>query len=194
MVSIELILRSLEQGADRAALDKAIEALTAVGENSLPEMAAALQSTHWRVRLAVTEALGGIGGQKAAELLTARLGDRKIRVRGRAIHGLVRLGVDHMETSLAALESPEWRTREAAAQVLGEIGDARAVEPLLPLLGDGERMVRKSAVLALGRLRDEKALAPLQRTATTDREPGVRGAAEEAVVRILARRTSKSPR
>ena len=51
--------------------------------------------------------------------------------------------------------------RRAAAEALGHIDEARAVDPLLVALGDGDRMVRRAAVRALGRLGDPRAVEPL---------------------------------
>ena len=51
--------------------------------------------------------------------------------------------------------------RGAAASALGEIGDARAVEPLLGLLKDSDRDVVARAVSALGEIGDHRAIKPL---------------------------------
>jgi HEAT repeat protein len=44
-----------------------------------------------------------------------------------------------------------------AAKALGDIGDTRAVEPLIKELGD----INSAAAEALGKIRDERALEPL---------------------------------
>lgn len=43
---------------------------------------------------------------------------------------------------------------EGAASALGQLGDARAVEPLTAALGDESWSMRRAAAEALGRLRD----------------------------------------
>lgn len=67
---------------------------------------------------------------------------------------------------LAALAVPNQRLRCPVATVLGEIGDQRAVEPLIALLRDGACEVvweneRARAAEALGQLGDPRAVEPL---------------------------------
>lgn len=52
-------------------------------------------------------------------------------------------------------------TRADAAEVLGEIGDARAVEPLIDALRDADYTVQWAAAEALGKIGDKKAVEPL---------------------------------
>lgn len=51
--------------------------------------------------------------------------------------------------------------RLAAAEALGEIGDARAVDPLIAVLQDDNEDVRRAAAEALGKIRDKRAVEPL---------------------------------
>jgi HEAT repeat protein len=51
--------------------------------------------------------------------------------------------------------------RQAAAEVLGKIGDPRAVEPLIAALKDAEWRVRAAAAYALGKIKDPRAVEPL---------------------------------
>jgi HEAT repeat protein len=48
-----------------------------------------------------------------------------------------------------------------AAIELGEIGDSRAVEPLIKALGDKDEYVREAATKALGMIADVRAVEPL---------------------------------
>jgi HEAT repeat protein len=52
----------------------------------------------------------------------------------------------------AALKDGDENVRQGAAEVLGRLGDARAVEPLTAALGDNDASVRSAAVRALGKL------------------------------------------
>jgi len=51
--------------------------------------------------------------------------------------------------------------RQAAAEALGELGDARAVGPLIVALQDGDVEVRRAAAWALGEIGDARAVDPL---------------------------------
>jgi len=63
--------------------------------------------------------------------------------------------------------------REIAAKLLGDIGDAGAVEPLIEMLKDKEKRARLKAVKALMKINDPKAIEPLVKV-LEDREPEVR--------------------
>ncbi len=71
--------------------------------------------------------------------------------------------------------------RRAAAETLGQIGDPRAVEPLIAALRDDG--VRMAAIEALGQIRDPRAVEPLA-AALNDREYSCREAAAEALGKI----------
>jgi HEAT repeat protein len=62
---------------------------------------------------------------------------------------------------LEQLRAPEPTVRRAAADGLGQLGNAAAVPPLLPLLHDADPYVRQAAARALGQLNDPGAIAPL---------------------------------
>ena len=59
------------------------------------------------------------------------------------------------------LDDSQWARRCRAARLLGELGDLRAVPPLLRALCDQSAAVRRASVDALGRLRDMRALGAL---------------------------------
>jgi HEAT repeat protein len=53
------------------------------------------------------------------------------------------------------------RVGQAASFALGEIGDPRAVKPLIAVLKDHKEDVRKAAAIALGKIGDPRAVEPL---------------------------------
>jgi HEAT repeat protein len=59
------------------------------------------------------------------------------------------------------LEDGDSSIRYGAANVLGEIGDSRAVEPLIRTLSDANSSVRSRAAWALGKIGDPRAAGPL---------------------------------
>lgn len=76
--------------------------------------------------------------------------------------------------------------RERAAQILGWIGDERAVTSLIWALKDKEPSVVGSAAWALGRIGNPKALSALHGLINNNNED-VRANAVEAVERIVAK-------
>jgi HEAT repeat protein len=77
--------------------------------------------------------------------------------------------------------------RRKAVGALGEIGDKRAVEPIIELLGAYDRKVRMSAAKALGKIGDKKAVEPLIRT-LRDKDELVRRNAVSALGEIVDKR------
>jgi hypothetical protein len=92
---------------------------------------------------------------------------------------LVRIGTSAVVPLCEMLRSFQPLRRQAAARLLGEIGDPAALTPLAAALEDREPRVRERAAEALGRLGPE-ALAPLTR-ALRDPAPRVRASAAAAL-------------
>ncbi|HMA36537.1 MAG TPA: HEAT repeat domain-containing protein [Chloroflexia bacterium] len=72
-------------------------------------------------------------------------------------------GVGELIDQLATGEAGDDDTRAEAAFALGQIGDPRAVEPLIAALRDEDTVVRTEAAAALGALGDRRAVEPLIR-------------------------------
>ena len=68
---------------------------------------------------------------------------------------------DAAKLLIAALDAPDWATRQNAARALGFWGTTNAVAPLLKTLEDAEFSVRWAAIGALARLKAPQAAAPL---------------------------------
>jgi len=92
---------------------------------------------------------------------------------------LARIGAPAVEPLIATLQC-DGTLSEAAAEALGQIGDVRAVEPLVTALKDKDKSVRKAAAEALGQIADPRALEPLIGT-LQDRNAFVRRAAAGAL-------------
>jgi len=94
-----------------------------------------------------------------------------------AMEGLVTRGGKVVAPLCESLANPrDARLRWRAAEVLGEIGDRRALEPLIQAIKDQDPDVRAAAARALGEIRDPKAIEPLI-AALGDEEPPVQIAA-----------------
>jgi len=70
---------------------------------------------------------------------------------------LLRIGRPSVEILIEYLEDDDWLVREAAADLLGKIGDVRAVEPLMKRLEhDKDTGVKELAIKALGLIGDAR--------------------------------------
>ena len=113
-----------------------------------------------------------------AGLLIDALIDRRRSVPDRAVQLLVRLAPDSVQPLIR--EVSHGRAAGRAVRALGQIGDVRALEPLVGMLEDDDSEVRAEACAALGELRDPAAVESLLR-ATRDPVQAVRAQAGAAL-------------
>ena len=73
--------------------------------------------------------------------------------------------------------------QSGAAQVLGQIGTSRAVEPLIACLRSENPVTRQTAIQALGQIKDSRAIEPLI-AALKDTSPDIRLAVVQALGQI----------
>jgi HEAT repeat protein len=103
------------------------------------------------VRWSAAQALGRIRDVKALDpLLEAATRDSTISVRSAAAEAIVQIGEPAVKPLIAVLPH-SWQ----AAQILGRLGDKRAVMPLIKVLP------MNAAIVALGELGDKRAVRPL---------------------------------
>lgn len=84
----------------------------------------------------------------------------------------------------AVTDDQNYKVRVQAALVLGKLGDARAVRPLIRALADSNKTVRGIAASALGQLGDSAAVDPLRDLLRHESDPFVKGQAEKAVAAL----------
>jgi len=129
----------------------------------------------------------GAGGGWRVPVTSRRSSRRIIRPLGMIEwrHDLAAKGVkvDEAEGHIKALGDEDWRVRMEAAVALGNIGDPRAVEPLIRALGDKDWRVRMEAAVALGNIGDPRAVEPLIQ-ALGDKSGSVRRVAARALGEI----------
>lgn len=160
------LVKALVHQKDRSL---AVPAADALGEIRDPRavalLIAALGDKDWKLRAAAAEALGKIGDPRAAQPLIAILVDSQWDVRSVANEALVRIGAGAVEPLVAALKDGgvlgASGVRAYAASALGQIGDPRAVDPLIAALKDETGGVRAFAASALGQIGDPRAVEPL---------------------------------
>ena len=132
-----------------------------------------------RVRLEAAFALGYLGDPRSMKPLVAALKDENWQVRWNAVVALGALGnKGATETLLEMLNgghvrnSEEGNFRNMLISTLGQLGDDRAVQPLIAVLrnkkryfnddtGESYGYIRKNAAITLGQLGDKRALEPL---------------------------------
>jgi HEAT repeat protein/Flp pilus assembly protein TadD len=98
----------------------------------------------------VVDALGKAANARVAGLLIGMLGDGQEIIRRTGSEALVKMGPLSEEPLIQVARDSGSGIRLSAIDVLGRIGDKRAVDPLISMLGDAG--VRESAATALGRL------------------------------------------
>jgi HEAT repeat protein len=103
-------------------------------------------------------ALGEIGDPATVPALVKALDDNDGEVRRHAVRALIRFGGAAVPPLVAYLPGATPRGGTGAVRALGDIGDPRAVEPLLAQVNGP---VRQEVFLALGKLKDPRAEAAL---------------------------------
>ena len=114
-------------------------------------LVAALEDCDSGVRWQAAEALGKMGKGAVAPLV-AVLGESGSGVRWWAAAALEHMGTVAVDSLMKVLIAGKWEMRQQAAEVLGTIQDAQAVEPLVMALGDSNDGVRRRAAAALEKI------------------------------------------
>jgi HEAT repeat protein len=140
----------------RAAAATSLGDLTWDQDRSVDVLLQALNDPSYRVRSSAAAALGKQGGGKAVEPLVARLEDpsEDRNVRSASAQALGQLkAVAAVESLIGALADPVWHLRYQAALALGQIGEARAVDPLANVVRyEANFFVREAAEQSLQQL------------------------------------------
>lgn len=104
-------------------------------------------------------------------------------------------GKDYVEKLIAALDHPEPETEERAARILGNLGEVRAVQSLIALVGRTEDVyVARAAVEALSRIGTSQARDFLAQVARSHKARMVREAAGGMPMNMMKQsKDKKSP-
>lgn len=177
---------TLDDYSSRYRAARNLAAMGPLAKDAVPVLIASLTHSHPDPRSMSAFALGEIGpaAWKAGPGLVRRLSDEDGEVRKQARVALIKIGPDVIPTLAGALQSPQAPIRQAAAEILANLGaPAKSALPdLLTALKDKQGPVRRAAALTIAVLGSEaqEALQPLIE-ALTDKEPGVRMAAAQAL-------------
>jgi HEAT repeat protein len=171
----------LLRDADRAVRQAAIEALTAIGEPSVPVLGLCLSDAHSAVQEAACAVLSLIADERVLDPLIATLKNQNWILRMHAAKALGRMkDARAIEPLIPLLQDKVKAVREEAATALADIGDP-ALPSLLEALKHHEWLVRLHAVEALGKSRSAEAVEPLLWVLFNDQDQAIR----EDVVRTL---------
>ena len=105
------------------------------------------------------------------------------RVWGAAMTSLSSTGEKAVVRLADKLSDPDWRVRARVVGVLGKIGVAKTVDPLIKALTDTHPTVRSTAVEALGDIGDKRAIEPIK-PLLHDREEYIRHWSKRALQRL----------
>ncbi|HEX5661759.1 MAG TPA: HEAT repeat domain-containing protein [Polyangiales bacterium] len=154
--AVERALHKVEVEVTQAAALASVLALLG-GPEALERLRTLLSANEPNTRRAALQALGRIGGTRAAATVALALADENSEVQVTAAYVLGRLrdeqgGVPGATELLQAVHSEHAQVRASVARALGHTGLQRAVEPLTELLRDPDSGVAIAAVEALGQL------------------------------------------
>jgi HEAT repeat protein len=118
---------------------------------AIQSLICALQDPSKRVRAMAANALGEIGDTHAVKPLITILDDPDENVRRIAAKALKKIcnNVNAFDSLIDALNDPNENVRRHAVYIVGKIGGARAVQPLVDAICDHDEIVRDFAARAL---------------------------------------------
>jgi len=172
------------QDANSSVRGRAADSLGKLGAQQAlgPLLTLAFHDNDWGVRYSATLALSDFQDARVIDICLNALYDDKADIREAAVRIL---GLFHyysgiaksyylsiVEPLIGVLQDENNDVRTAVASTLGEIGDVRAVEPLIALLQD--KAVRDRVVSALGKLKDRRAVEPLIEILHDDKDWSIR--------------------
>ena len=186
--SLDRLLSALKLG-DAGSKDAAAAALVRIGAQAVRPLLEILMGNKPRIRETAAAALVRIGAPALGPLIAA-LKENDVRETVLDALGKIEPKWASCEAARAAvpglieeLRGNDKPARRSAAAVLGEIGDSRALEPLLQLLAEPSEQLQEAAVASLGRMGDPRCLPVLAQALATGK-PKVRDAAAASLTRI----------
>lgn len=166
--------------ADPAIRQKAAEALgSSKSSRAVEPLIAALNDPDPSVQGSAATALGQIKDPRAIESLMAAFRDKDRRES--ALSGLVTMGSPAVDSLVAAMNDSDHDVRWESVKALGDIKDARAVEPLIAALQIKD--IQWNAAHSLGQIDDPRAVEPLI-AALNDKNPEFRAQAAQSLGEI----------
>jgi HEAT repeat protein len=142
-----------EDGNWEARLKSIEEARTLNESEAVDVLIEGLKDRNSSIRMKAAEALGNYNHTRSKDALIQALGDNNSQVADQAKISLVQIGVSVVIPLISALETENTTHRANAAQVLGRLGDSRAIGPLRRLqMESNDSEVQTKAAYALRKL------------------------------------------
>ena len=143
----EALVGDLVHG-ESVARQRAMDSLARKGASAVPMLRRALHEVGPDARYWVLAALVRIGGP-AVPALCKTLDADTPGLSADAAHAIIRVGPPAVHPLCDMLHSLRWQTRVRAAELLGRIGEPRAIKPLCFLMHDEHSEVRRQALRSL---------------------------------------------
>jgi HEAT repeat protein len=146
--AVDLLIPLLRKGPAAETL-KAVETLGHIGDDRAVEpLSALLGSRRPETATAAARALGDIGSSLAVEpLLQYSVNSESSQVKAEDEKALIKIGGSAVRPLLEQLNSSNLFERKAAVRILGQIGDERALQPLISALDDNSLQPELQAAL-----------------------------------------------
>ncbi len=169
--AITALLASVrENHHNLAVLNSALQVLAMSDVDTLSPLVQFLEGEDADLRIQAALALGEQRDARAVPALVGALEDEDLNVRYHAVEALGKLRAAEAADALAGVaETRDFFLAFPALDALKQIGDARVVPRVLPLLED--ELLREAAAELLGVLGDEEAVAPLAALLNTPDAP-----------------------
>lgn len=132
-----------------------------------------------RIAVAAAALVGCRGGDVGSAIEDLSSTSRATRIK--ASYALVMEGAAAVEPLIECAATGSDSLQYISAQVLGRIGDARALPALKSLAEDSNEHVRRAALVALGSMADRETIDLLIATLSRDSLPDLRAAAAESL-------------
>jgi HEAT repeat protein len=145
---IEGAIRLLKTGDDQLRQFMAYLLGRAGDPRAIEPLIDALQDEHVGVRGAAANALGAIGDSNAVPYLLPLLKHDNPQLVTWVAYALTRLGRDYFHLLIEALQSDAVEVRRSAILAMQQLGDSRAVAPLLTLQDDEARRFPDDSTVA----------------------------------------------
>lgn len=183
------LLTQIQNSEDEERYRSLRDQLYGLGTSVLDVLRDALDSKHYRCRMAAATNLGRLRDTKSVPALVSLLNDPQPGVREMALFALGILGdASAVEPILSSLNDYDADVRYRAVVALGDLGYAHLEDVLVRAMGDESYGVREQALSQLRTIGTPRAMPAVLR-ALLEREPDMQQMAEECLDRLIPKMT-----